>query len=218
MKLRQQLVQPSRLYHEASRSKDTNPKVIDMQGVEDNLPGVEVEVVDASNSHDEHMNLVKAPDEDSQHTSDKIEESQALPGLSSKALEPKGDLPFATSKCTETRTGHRKPEDEVVDTQHVVDVLPMFEVGSTGQAWYSKHAKEHEAPDEDGQCASNKVRKSQDLPKSSSEVLKPAGNPIRWASGHSIEMITNVPDPPGTPMKLPTPQVKHSRLQNRPSA
>ncbi|KAI6101613.1 hypothetical protein EV401DRAFT_2026225 [Pisolithus croceorrhizus] len=72
----------------------------------------------------------------------------------------------------------------------MVDVLPMFEVGSTGQAWYGKHAKEHQAPDEgDSQCA-----------------------------GTNSEMIANVPDPPGTPTKLSTLQVEHSRLRNSPSA
>ncbi|KAI5986099.1 hypothetical protein EDC04DRAFT_2615185 [Pisolithus marmoratus] len=208
-------------------------EVIDMQGAEDNLPEVEVEVVDASNSHDKHMNLVKAPNEDSQHASNKIKESQALPGLSLKALEPEGDLPDTTSECTETQTGHRKPKDKVVDMQHVVDVLPMFEVRSTGQAWYSKHVKELQASDEGSQCASDEVEENQDLLKSSSEVLKPAGNCTRQASGRSMQdgpqipskenqhtgmngkTITDIPDPPGIHVKTPAPHAKHSMLQNR---
>ncbi|KAI6102314.1 hypothetical protein EDD16DRAFT_1646779 [Pisolithus croceorrhizus] len=43
--------------------------------------------------------------------------------LSSEALETQGDLPFTTSERAETRTGHRKPENKVVDTWQVVDVL-----------------------------------------------------------------------------------------------
>ncbi|KAI6136327.1 hypothetical protein F5141DRAFT_1208690 [Pisolithus sp. B1] len=156
--------------------------------------------------------------------------------MSSKALEPQGNLPSTTSERAETRTGYRKPKDKVVDTQHVVDVLPMFEVGSTGQAWYSKHAKELQAPDEGGQHASGEVEQSQDLLESRSKALEPADNMPGQAGGHSMqdgpqipskenqrartnsETIANVPDPPGTPMKHPTPHVEHSRLQHRASA
>ncbi|KAI6168514.1 hypothetical protein EDD17DRAFT_1528025 [Pisolithus thermaeus] len=107
--------------------------------------------------------------------------------MSSKALKPLEDLPFTTSKCAKTRTGHQKPENEVVDMRHVVDVLPMFEVGSMGQAWYSKHAKELQAPDEGGQHASDEVERNQDLPKSSSEVRKPVGHPTGQAGERAME-------------------------------
>ncbi|KAI6094876.1 hypothetical protein EDD16DRAFT_1903717 [Pisolithus croceorrhizus] len=184
---------------------------------------------------DEGTDTVDAPDKGSQCASDKAEEEDDLP-MSSDALETPGDLPFTSSECAETRTGHTKPEDEVADTWHVVDVLPMFEVGSIGQAWYGKHAKEHQAPDEGGQHADNKVEESRDLPKSSSEVRKPVGHPTGQAgeramedalrtsiedsqcAGTNSEMIANIPDPPGTPTKLSTLQVEHSRLRNSPSA
>ncbi|KAI6120348.1 hypothetical protein EDD16DRAFT_1895207 [Pisolithus croceorrhizus] len=184
---------------------------------------------------EEGMDVLKAPDEGSQCASDKAEEEDDLP-MSSDALKTQQDLPDAMSECAETRTGHQKPEDEVADTRHVVDVLPMFEVGSIGQAWYSKHAKEHQAPDEGGQHTDNKVEMSRDLPKSSSKVRKPVGHPTGQAgeramedalrtsiedsqcTGTNSEMIANVPDPPGTPTKLSTLQVEHSRLWNSPSA
>ncbi|KAI6094907.1 hypothetical protein F5141DRAFT_1164629 [Pisolithus sp. B1] len=113
-------------------------KVTDAQHVEPHLLVVEVGAMD-SKWLDEGTDAPKAPDKGSQH-------------MSSEALETRGDLPFTTCKCAETQTGRRKPKNEVVDTQQVVDVLPMFEVGSTGQAWYDKHVKELEASDEGGQC------------------------------------------------------------------
>ncbi|KAI6095121.1 hypothetical protein EV401DRAFT_2158779 [Pisolithus croceorrhizus] len=133
--------------------------------------------------------------------------------MSSKALETPGDLPFTSSECAESRTWHQKPENKVVDMWHMVDVLPMFEVGSTGQAWYGKHVKEHQAPDKGGQHADNKVERSRDLPKSSSEVLKPVGNLTRQCTQTNSKMIANVPDPPGTPTKLPTPHTSSSKWQ-----
>ncbi|KAI6122986.1 hypothetical protein EV401DRAFT_1949369, partial [Pisolithus croceorrhizus] len=84
------------------------------------------------------MDALEAPDSSSQCAGDKVKEED-LPTTSSKALKTQQDLPDAMSECAETQTGHTKPKDEVVDTRHVVDVLPMFEVGSTGQAWTSKH-------------------------------------------------------------------------------
>ncbi|KAI6128351.1 hypothetical protein EDD16DRAFT_1723906 [Pisolithus croceorrhizus] len=256
-------------------------EVIDVRHEEPYLLVVEVGTMD-SKQLDEGTNALEAPDEGSQCTGDKVEEDEDLP-TSSEALEPQGNLPFTTSERTETRTGHRKPENEVADMRHVVDVLPMFEVGSTGQAWYDKHVKELQAPDEGGRRASDEVEESRDLPKSSSDVLEPevvdvrhmelhlpvvevgtgdlkqrldehanaleapdkrcqcmdnetADNISGQASGHSMqdrpqvptkdnqhartnsETIANVPDPPNTPMKLPTPQVEHSRLWNSPSA
>ncbi|KAI6097808.1 hypothetical protein F5141DRAFT_1147746 [Pisolithus sp. B1] len=68
--------------------------------------------------------------------------------------------------------------------QHMVDVLPMFEVGSTGQAWYDKHVKELQAPDEGGRRASDEVEESQDLPKSSSDVLEPEVVDVRHMELH----------------------------------
>ncbi|KAI6094695.1 hypothetical protein F5141DRAFT_1296040 [Pisolithus sp. B1] len=126
-------------------------EVIDVRHEEPYLLVVEVGTMD-SKQLDEGTNTLEAPDEGSQCTGDKVEEDEDLPTTSSKALEPQGDLPFTTCKCAETQTGHRKPKNEVVDTQQVVDVLPMFEVGTTGQAWYDKHVKELEASDEGGQC------------------------------------------------------------------
>ncbi|KAI6032286.1 hypothetical protein BKA83DRAFT_4212111 [Pisolithus microcarpus] len=139
-------------------------EVVDVQHVEPYLLEV-VEVGDAGGMWlDECMKALEAPDKGSQCTSDKVEESKDLPKLSSEALETPRDLPFTASKRAETWTEHRKPKDEVVDTRHVVDVLPMFEVGSTGRAWYGKHAKELQAPDEGGQHGSDEVEESRDLP------------------------------------------------------
>ncbi|KAI6127042.1 hypothetical protein F5141DRAFT_1249520 [Pisolithus sp. B1] len=192
-------------------------KVTDAQLVEPHLLVVEVGAMD-SKWLDEGTDAPKAPDEGSQCVGDKVEEGEDLPKPSSEAHEPQGDLPDTTSECAETQTGHRKPENEVVDMQQMVDVLPMFE--------------EHEAPDEGGQHADNKVEESRDLPKSSSEVLKPAGNPTRQAGKCSMEdvlqtpiedyqhawtnseTIANVPDPPSTHAELPTLQIKCSILQN----
>ncbi|KAI6098482.1 hypothetical protein F5141DRAFT_1145681 [Pisolithus sp. B1] len=110
----------------------------------------------------------------------------------------------------ETWTGHRKPENEVVDMRQVVDVLPMFEVGSTGRTWHGKHVKEHEAPDKGN------------LPEGSTETLEPADDISGQAGGRSMQdvpqTIVNVPDPPRTHTKLPTPHIKSSTLQNRPLA
>ncbi|KAI6096200.1 hypothetical protein F5141DRAFT_1221044 [Pisolithus sp. B1] len=218
---------------EAGHTKP-EPKVVDARHLKPYLRGVEVEAIDLKQPA-EGMDTLEAPDSGSQCASDKAEEEDDLP-MSSDALETPGDLPFTSSECAETRTGHTKPEDEVADTRHVVDVLPMFEVGSIGQAWYGKHAKELQAPNEGGQHADNKVERSRDLPKSSSEVCKPVGHPTGqageramedalWTSikdsqcaGTNSEMIANVPDPPGTPTKLSTLQVEHSRLRNSPSA
>ncbi|KAI6117803.1 hypothetical protein EDD16DRAFT_1895904 [Pisolithus croceorrhizus] len=94
----------------------------------------------------------------------------------------------------------------------------MFEVGSIGQAWYGKHAKELQASDKGSWHASDEVEESRDLPKSSSEVLKPMSIEDSQHAQTNSETIANVPDPPGTPTKLPTPQVEHSRLWNSPSA
>ncbi|KAI6095179.1 hypothetical protein EV401DRAFT_2158654 [Pisolithus croceorrhizus] len=218
---------------EAGRAKP-EPKVVDTRHLTPYLQGVEVEAID-SKQLEEGANELKAPDEGSQCASDKVEEDDDLP-MSSDALKTPGDLPFTSSEHAETRTGHTKPEDKVVDTRHMVDVLPMFEVGSIGQAWYGKHAKELQASDKGSWHASDEVEESRDLPKSSSEVLKPVGNPTGQAGERSMEdalqmsiedsqhaqtnseTIANVPDPPGTPTKLPTPQVEHSRLWNSPSA
>ncbi|KAI6128032.1 hypothetical protein EV401DRAFT_1932481, partial [Pisolithus croceorrhizus] len=163
------------------------------------------------------MDMLEAPDKGSQCAGDKVKEED-LQTMSSKALETPGDLPFTSSERAKTRTGHQKPENEVVDTRHMVDVLPMFEVGSTGQAWYGKHAKELQAPDEGGQHASDEVERSRDLPKSSSEVLKPMSIEDSQRAWTNSETIANVPDPPSTPMKRPTPHVKHPRLRKWPSA
>ncbi|KAI6095591.1 hypothetical protein F5141DRAFT_1221692 [Pisolithus sp. B1] len=181
---------------EAGRAKP-EPKVVDAQHLKPYLRGVEVEAID-SKQPAEGTDALEAPDSGSQCAGDKVEEED-LPTTSSKALKTQQDLPDAMSKCAETWTGHTKPEDEVVDMRHVVDVLPMFEVGSIGQA-----------------C--DEVEESRDLPKLSSEVLKPMSIEDSQRAWTNSETIANVPDPPGTPTKLPTPQVKHSRLQHKPSA
>ncbi|KAI6095148.1 hypothetical protein F5141DRAFT_1068635 [Pisolithus sp. B1] len=200
-------------------------KVTDAQHVEPHLLVVEVGAMD-SKWLDEGMDAPKAPDKGSQHAGDEIEEDEDLPQMSSEALETRGDLPFTTCKRTKTQTGHRKPKNEVVDTQQMVDVLPMFEVGTTGRTRHDKHVKEHEAPDEGGQRADNKVEESRDLPKSSSEVLEPAGKcsmedvlqtPIEdyQHAQTNGEMIANIPDLPSTPTELPIPCIKCPTLQNR---
>ncbi|KAI6095878.1 hypothetical protein F5141DRAFT_1206105 [Pisolithus sp. B1] len=107
-------------------------KVADVQHVEPHLLVVEVGVMD-SKWPDEGMDAPEAPDKGSQSTSNEVAESGNLPKLNSEALEPQGDLPDTTGKRTETQTGHRKPETEVVDMQQVVNVLPMVEVGTTGR-------------------------------------------------------------------------------------
>ncbi|KAI6161594.1 hypothetical protein EDD17DRAFT_1587104 [Pisolithus thermaeus] len=97
-------------------------KVTDAQHVEPHLLVVEVGAMD-SKWLDEGMDAPKAPDEGSQCAGDEVEEDKDLPQMSSEALETRGDLPFTTCKRTETQTGHRKPKNEVVDTQQVVDVM-----------------------------------------------------------------------------------------------
>ncbi|KAI6038249.1 hypothetical protein EDC04DRAFT_3141665 [Pisolithus marmoratus] len=210
-------------------------EIIDVRQVDDNQPVAKVGVTDA-NRPNEHACTLEVPDERSQRTDDNTAERRDLPEASSEALETPGDLPFATSERAETWTGHRKPEDKVVDTRHVVDVLPMFEVGSTGQVRYSKHVKELQASDGGNRRASDEVEESRDLPKSSSEVPKPAGNPTRRASRRTMqdrplipseenqrtrtnsETVANVPDPPGTYAELPALHAKCSTLQNKPPA
>ncbi|KAI6106007.1 hypothetical protein EDD17DRAFT_1874731 [Pisolithus thermaeus] len=192
------------------------PEVVDAQHLKPYLRGMEVEAI-GSKQPAEGTNVLKAPDEGSQCASDKAEEEDDLP-MSSDALETPGDLPFTSSECAETQTGHTKPEDEVADTWHVVDVLPMFEVGSIGQAWYGKHAKELQAPNEGGQHTDNKVERSRDLPKSSSEVLKPMSIEDSQRAWTNSETIANVPDPPSTLTKHPTPQVESSMLRKWPLA
>ncbi|KAI6009781.1 hypothetical protein PISMIDRAFT_14303 [Pisolithus microcarpus 441] len=268
-------------------------EVIDVQHMEPYLLGVEVGTGD-SKWLDKSADTPEAPDKGSQCTSDKVEESKDLLKLSSEALETQEDLPFTTSKCAETRAGHRKLENKVVDMQHVVDVLPMFEVGSTCQAWYDKHVKELEAPDErwdqpdttskhaetktghmkpetevvdvqqaadilskvevgavdliqpdkhanvletpDEGCqhASDEVEDGWDLPGLSSKALKPKGDTTRQAGGHSMEdvpripfkedqctwmnsdePILNIPDPPGTHTEHPVPHIECPTSQNR---
>ncbi|KAI6104435.1 hypothetical protein EDD17DRAFT_1508857 [Pisolithus thermaeus] len=191
---------------EAGHTKP-EPKVVDARHLKPYLRGVEVEAIDLKQPA-EGMDTLEAPDSGSQCASDKAKEDKDIPMTSCKALEPQGNLPSTTSERAETRTGHRKPENEVADMQHMVDVLPMFEVGSTGQAWYSKHAKEHQAPDEDGQRADNKIERSRDLPKSSSKVCKPVGHPTGQAGERAMEdaLRTSIED------------IEHSRLRNSPSA
>ncbi|KAI6023815.1 hypothetical protein BKA83DRAFT_4626919 [Pisolithus microcarpus] len=230
---------------EAGHAKP-EPKVVDARHMEPYLLGVEVGTGD-SKWLDESMDTPEAPDEGSQCTSNRVEESQDLLESSSEALEPQGDLPDTTSEHAETKTGHAKPETEVIDTWQVVDVLPMFEVGSTCQAWYNKHVKELKAPDErwdqpdttskhaetktghmkpetevidawqvvdilskvevgavdliqpdehanaletpDEGCqhASDEVEDRWDLPGLSSKALEPEGDTTRQAGGHSME-------------------------------
>ncbi|KAI6148968.1 hypothetical protein EDD17DRAFT_1900982 [Pisolithus thermaeus] len=125
-------------------------KVADVQHVEPHLLVVEVGAMD-SKWPDEGMDAPEAPDKGSQSTSNEVAESGNLLKLSSEALEPQGDLPDTTSKRAETQTGHRKPETEVVDTQQVVNVLPMVEVGTTGQTWQDEHMNTLVTPDEKSQ-------------------------------------------------------------------
>ncbi|KAI6016455.1 hypothetical protein PISMIDRAFT_13233 [Pisolithus microcarpus 441] len=276
---------------EAGHTKPES-KVVDARHMEPYLLGVEVGTGD-SKWLDESADTPEAPDEGSQCTSDRVEESQDLLESSSEALKPQGDLPDTTSEHAETKTGHAKHKTEVIDTWQVVDVLPMFEVGSTGQAWYDKHVKELKAPDERWdqpdttsehaetktghtkpqtevvdarqvadilskvevgavdsiqpdahvntleapdkgcQCASDKVKERWDLPGLSSKALKPEGVTTRQASGHSMEdvprisfeedqctrmnsdePILDIPDPPSTHTELPTLQIEYPTLWN----
>ncbi|KAI6099640.1 hypothetical protein F5141DRAFT_1218989 [Pisolithus sp. B1] len=266
-------------------------KVADVQHVEPHLLVVEVGAMD-SKWPDEGMDAPEAPDKGSQSTSNKVAESGNLPKLSSEALKPQGDLPDPTSKCTETQTGHRKPKTEVVDMQQVVNVLPMVEVGTTGQTWQDEHmnmlvtpdeksqpvdspseraetrtghakpetevidtrqVEPHlvvveagavdseqpdectnvlEAPDKKCQCVDDEVAACRDLPESTSEALEPTDDMSKLVGGRptendpllstkhnqrtwtSSETVANVPDPPGTHTELPTLQIKCSILQN----
>ncbi|KAI6037811.1 hypothetical protein EDC04DRAFT_2090480 [Pisolithus marmoratus] len=189
--------------------------------------------ISAEGQLDEHPNTLEAPDECSQHASDKIEESWDLPGLSSKALEPEGDLPFTTSEHAETQTGHTKPETEVVDMRQVVDVLPMFEGGTAGRTWHDKHVKEHEATDKKGQRVEDEVVENRDSRGWRSEASEPADNSTSQGCRHptengpqtfvehnecirtNSEMIAYVPDPPGIHAELPDPYVECSMLQDK---
>ncbi|KAI6096371.1 hypothetical protein F5141DRAFT_1067745 [Pisolithus sp. B1] len=206
-------------------------KVIDMQQVEPHLPEVEGAAME-SKWLDKGADKPEAPDKGSQSASNEAEDSKDLM-MSSEALETQGDLPFTTSKCTKTQTEHREPENEVVDMQQVVDVLLMFEVGTTGRTWHGKHVKEHEAPDDGSQCASNKVAESRNLPEMSCKALNPVDSIAGQTSGHPTdhipqmpikekqhawthsEMITNVPDPPGTHTEHPAPCIKCPTLQRK---
>ncbi|KAI6021160.1 hypothetical protein EDC04DRAFT_2607284 [Pisolithus marmoratus] len=145
-------------------------EVVDMWQVEDNLPEVEVGAVDAK-WLSKCLNTLKAPDEGSQHASDKIKESQASQGLSSKALKPKGDLPDTTSECAKTKTGHMKPKPDIVDTWQVVDILSMVEDGIADQEWLDEQVHTLKASDK-SQCTANEVVESQDSPEWSTECYK----------------------------------------------
>ncbi|KAI6042137.1 hypothetical protein EDC04DRAFT_3139285 [Pisolithus marmoratus] len=138
-------------------------------------------------------------------------------------------FPDSPNNCAEIETGYLTPESEVIDVQGV-EVNPLVDTQP------DECASMLEAPDEDGQHTSNKVKKSQDLLKSSSEVLKPAGNPTRWASRRSMQdrplipseenqhtgtnskTIANVPDPPGIHPEPSALHAKCSTLQNKPPA
>ncbi|KAI6103213.1 hypothetical protein EDD16DRAFT_1715418 [Pisolithus croceorrhizus] len=167
-------------------------KVTDVRHVEPHLLVVEVRAMD-SKWLDKGTDAAKAPDEGSQRVGDKVKEDEDLPQMSSEALETRGDLPFTTCEHTETQTGHRKPKNEVVDTRQVVDVLPMFEVGSTGQARYDKHVKELEASDKGGQCASDEVVESRDLPEMSCKALDPVDSIVGQTGGHPTEHVPQMP-------------------------
>ncbi|KAI6100959.1 hypothetical protein EDD16DRAFT_1731511 [Pisolithus croceorrhizus] len=167
------------------------PKVVDARHLKPYLQGVEVEAIGLKQPV-EGMNALKAPDEGCRCVGNKAGEDKDLL-TSSEALEPQGNLPFTTSECAKTQTGHTKPKDKVVDTQHVVDVLPMFEVGSIGQAWYDKHAKELQASDEGNRHASGEVEQSQDLLESRSEALEPADNMPGQAGGRSMQDGPQIP-------------------------
>ncbi|KAI6117334.1 hypothetical protein EV401DRAFT_1970180 [Pisolithus croceorrhizus] len=184
-------------------------KVTDTQHVEPHLLVVEVGAMD-SKWLDEGTDAPKAPDEGSQRASNK---------LSSEALESQGDLPDTTSEHAETQTGHRKPETEVVDTQQVVNVLPMVEVGTTVQTWQDERANTLEVSDERSQGADDKVacqnspdehtnvlgvpdEKGQhvddvaehaNLPQSISEALEPADDISRSAGRCSIKSGPQTP-------------------------
>ncbi|KAI6096037.1 hypothetical protein F5141DRAFT_1221119 [Pisolithus sp. B1] len=193
-----------------SRYLTPETEVVDARHVEPYL--LEVEVGDTGGMWlDECTNALKAPDECSQRESNKVKEDEDLPQMSSEALETRGDLPFTTCKRAETQTGHRKPKNEVVDTQQVVDVLPMFEVGSTGQAWYDKHVKELEASDEGDnisrQAGGHSIESGPQIPSEDDQCTQTNG-----------EMIANVPDPPSTHSEPSTLQIERPTLLNRSSA
>ncbi|KAI6030271.1 hypothetical protein EDC04DRAFT_85718 [Pisolithus marmoratus] len=129
---------------------------------------------------DESMNASKVPD-------DEVMASQDLPGLSSKALEPKGNnLLDTTSERAETKTGHTKPEPDVVDAQQVVDILSMFEDGIADQERLDEHSNTLEAPDKRSQCTADKVVERRDSPEWSPEACKPAGDTAKRTRKCSI--------------------------------
>ncbi|KAI6114479.1 hypothetical protein F5141DRAFT_1062870 [Pisolithus sp. B1] len=139
-----------------SRYLTPETEVVDARHVEPYL--LEVEVGDTGGMWpDECANALEAPDECSQRASNKVEEGNNLLELSSEALESQGDLPDTTSERAKTQTGLRKPETEVVDTWQVVNVLPMVEVGTTGQTWQDERANTLEVSDERSQGADDKA-------------------------------------------------------------
>ncbi|KAI5996056.1 hypothetical protein EDC04DRAFT_1197943 [Pisolithus marmoratus] len=168
---------------------------------------------------DESMNASKVPD-------DEVMASQDLPGLSSKALEPEGNnLLDTTSERAETKTGHTKPEPDVVDARQVVDILSMFEDGIADQERLDEHSNTLEAPDERSQRAADEVAERQDSPEWSAEAPEPAGDTAKQTSKRSIEFAQKtylgqdqslpmsgetVLDVPGPPLdarnECPTPQ------------
>ncbi|KIK21934.1 hypothetical protein PISMIDRAFT_11956 [Pisolithus microcarpus 441] len=104
-----------------------------------------------------------------------------------KAPDERWDQPDTTSEHAETKTGHTKPETEVVDVWQAADILSKVEVGAVDSIQPDAHVNTLEAPDKGCQCASDKVKERWDLPGLSSKALKPEGVTTRQAGGHSME-------------------------------
>ncbi|KAI6114958.1 hypothetical protein EDD16DRAFT_1520817 [Pisolithus croceorrhizus] len=140
---------PAGSLNDCAKTKDVHPKpkagVIDIQQVEDHLLEVEVGKEDLE-WLDVHADTLEMPDN-------------------------KRDLPDTTSEHAKTKTGHTEPETEVVDTWQVVDVLPMVGVRIADLEQQDKCMSTPEPPEKTSQHASNKIKESQDLPKSSSETV-----------------------------------------------
>ncbi|KAI6096464.1 hypothetical protein F5141DRAFT_1067713 [Pisolithus sp. B1] len=137
--------------------------------------------------------------------------------------------------CAKTTAGHAKPKTEVVDAWQLEDNLPEVEDRAADSQQPEECASALDAPDEGSQCESNEVAESRDLPESNFKAFEPTDNtgqtsgcPTEHVPQMSIEenqhtwthskMIANIPDPPWTYTELPTPHIKSSTLQNRPSA
>ncbi|KAI6001871.1 hypothetical protein EDD15DRAFT_2192609 [Pisolithus albus] len=161
-------------------------------------------------------------------------EPENLPEGSSEALEPQEDPAESPDDCTETKSGYLTPETKVVERKNMEPNPLVVEVGGAELELSDEHEDMGKAPDEGGQCASDEVKESWDLPEPSSKALelkcdatRPAGSHLKsglllsfeedqCTQMHSDEPILEIPDPPSTHTECPVPRVESPTLQNDP--